>query len=86
MNWNDVYNRIISKGWRKQVRDFVAKQPNMPAPDSMHGEYAHILEWGAGLRLSRDYLDFEVYEIHNLHWRQVTEQEFLDWMRIQYSL
>lgn len=86
MSWYTIFDLIESNGWRKQIMEFVAKIENMPVPEVFEAGYTPSLEWGAGLRLSRDYLDFEVYEIHNLQWRQVTEEEFLDWMRIQYSL
>lgn len=87
MSWYDVYNRILSNGWRKQVMDFVKKQPNMPEPDGIEGEYAPSLSWSGGLRLSRDYLDFEVYEIFRAAtWRRVTEDEFFVHMRSQYGL
>jgi hypothetical protein len=87
VNWIDVYNQIISDGWRKQVMAFVKKQPNMPAPDYMHGTYDHTLEWKSGLRLSRDYLDSEVYRIYMLNqWERVDEQEFLQWIRTEYNL
>jgi hypothetical protein len=78
--------KIKSNSGKEILLDLWAKIPYLPVPD-ISSHYSPSYSWGGMFRLTKDYLDFPVYERWVLNeWEQLTEEEFINQIKINWSI